>query len=111
MNDKIYTVEEIRAIVQPILEKHHIGRAYLFGSYARGEQTAESDIDVMVLADVSREELSSYKKPFVLLASELGLCYDIVVTVTLKDTETFNKYSEVVPFYANVKKEGIKIAV
>lgn len=85
--------------------------ALLYGSYARGEQTAESDIDVMVLADVSREELSSYKKPFVLLASELGLCYDIVVTVTLKDTETFNKYSEVVPFYANVKKEGIKIAV
>ena len=48
MNDKIYTVEEIRAIVQPILEKHHIGRAYLFGSYARGEAGKESDIDLRV---------------------------------------------------------------
>ena len=83
----------------------------LYGSYARGEQTSESDIDIMVLANVPREELSSYKKPFISLTSELGLTYDVVVTVTLKDTETFNKYLEAVPFYANVKKEGIRIAV
>ena len=83
----------------------------LYGSYARGEQTRESDIDIMVLANVSREGLVSYKKPFIELASELGLAYDVVVTVTLKDTETFNKYLDAVPFYTNVKKEGIKIAV
>ena len=34
----------------------------LYGSYARGEQTKDSDIDIMVLANVPREELSSYKK-------------------------------------------------
>lgn len=83
----------------------------LYGSYARGEQTSESDIDIMVLANVSREELSSYKKPFISLSSELGLQHDVVVTVTLKDTETFNKYSQAVPFYAAVKKEGVRIAV
>ena len=83
----------------------------LYGSYARGEQTQESDIDIMVLANVPREGLASYKKPFIELASELGLAYDVVVTVTLKDTETFNKYLDAVPFYTNVKKEGIKIAV
>ena len=83
----------------------------LYGSYARGEQTSESDIDIMVLANVSKEELSYYKKPFISLTSELGLLHDVVVTVTLKDTETFNKYLEAVPFYANVKKEGIRIAV
>lgn len=85
--------------------------AFLYGSYARGEQNADSDIDIMVLANVSREELSSYKKPFISLTSELGLLHDVVVTVTLKDTETFNKYLEAVPFYANVKKEGIRIVV
>ncbi len=85
--------------------------ALLYGSYARDDYTSESDIDIMVLANIPREELSSYKKPFIMLTSELGLQYDIVVTVTLKDTETFNKYSEALPFYANVKREGIKIAV
>lgn len=83
----------------------------LYGSYARGDYDAESDIDIMVLADVSREDLSKYKKPFIHLTSELGLEHDIVVTVTLKDSETFNKYLGVVPFYDAVKKEGIPVAV
>lgn len=85
--------------------------ALLYGSYARGEETNESDVDIMVLANVSREELSTYKKAYATLTSELGLEHDIVITVTLKDTETFNKYLDAVPFYANVKKEGVKIAV
>lgn len=83
----------------------------LYGSYARGEETSESDIDIMVLANVKREELSKYKKPFIALTSELGLEHDVVITVTLKDTETFNRYLDVVPFYSNVKREGIRIAV
>lgn len=83
----------------------------LYGSYARGDYDAESDIDIMVLADVSREELSDFKAPFISLTSELGLENDIVITVTLKDKYTFEKYLEAVPFYQTVKKEGIPIAV
>ncbi|MBR4050646.1 MAG: nucleotidyltransferase domain-containing protein [Clostridia bacterium] len=83
----------------------------LYGSYARNEQTSESDIDIMVLADVSRETLSSYKKPFIKLTSELGLEHDVLITVTLKDAKTFYRYLDVVPFYTNVNREGIKIAV
>ncbi len=82
----------------------------LYGSYARGEQTEESDIDMMVLADVPAESLSAYKKDFIKLSSSLGLEHDVVVTVTLKDRATFNKYFSVMPFYRNVLEEGIKIA-
>ena len=83
----------------------------LYGSYARGDETSESDIDIMVLADVAVEELTKFKKSFIALTSELGLMYDTVVTVTLKDTYTFNRYLDAVPFYGNVKREGIRIAV
>jgi len=48
MNDKVYTVEEIRMIVQPILEKYCVAKAYLFGSYARGEADGSSDVDMRV---------------------------------------------------------------
>ena len=88
-----------------------LSAVYLYGSYARGDQTSDSDIDIMVLADIPRESLSSYKRPFLELTSELGLQNDIVITVTLKDTKTFNLYAEAVPFYQNVLKEGIKVAV
>lgn len=40
--------QEIIKKIKPILERHHITKAELFGSYARGEETAESDVDMMV---------------------------------------------------------------
>lgn len=48
MMDKIYTIDEIKSIVAPIAAAHDVDRIYLFGSYARGEATASSDIDLRV---------------------------------------------------------------
>lgn len=39
------TVEQIAAIARPIAERHHVDELYLFGSMARGEGTAQSDVD------------------------------------------------------------------
>ena len=46
--DGIYAVSEISRIIAPILEKYGVSRAYLFGSYARGDALPESDIDVRI---------------------------------------------------------------
>lgn len=48
MTDKIYTIEEIKRIVEPIAKQNGIERIYLFGSYARGEATLDSDIDLII---------------------------------------------------------------
>ena len=48
MVEKIYSVDEIREIVLPIARRHGVAALYLFGSYARGEATAESDIDFLM---------------------------------------------------------------
>lgn len=48
MTDKIYTLDEIKAIVVPIAEKYNVAQIYLFGSYARGEATEKSDIDLVM---------------------------------------------------------------
>ena len=83
----------------------------LYGSYARGDYDNESDIDIMILADIAREEIAMYKKPFLKLSGELGLENDIVITITLKDIATFNKYLNAIPFYQAVEREGVRIAV
>ncbi|MEK7535868.1 MAG: nucleotidyltransferase family protein [Patescibacteria group bacterium] len=41
------TIEEIKAKAVPILKSAGVRKAALFGSYARGEETAESDIDIL----------------------------------------------------------------
>ena len=48
MSDKIYTLDEIRSIANPIAQRYNIAALYLFGSYARGEATAQSDLDFRV---------------------------------------------------------------
>ena len=41
-------VEEIKKKTIPILKRHGVTRAGIFGSVVRGEETAESDIDILV---------------------------------------------------------------
>ena len=42
------TINEIKEKITPILKKHGITKAAVFGSVARGENTEESDIDILV---------------------------------------------------------------
>ena len=44
----IYTTEEIAARVAPVAEKYRLPAVWLFGSYARGTATEESDVDLLV---------------------------------------------------------------
>ena len=48
MSNHIYSIDEICGIAAPIAAMHGVNRLWLFGSYARGEATAQSDIDLCV---------------------------------------------------------------
>lgn len=53
----IYTIEEIKCRVLPVMEKYNSPAIYLFGSYARGEATDDSDLDFLV--DTTGTKLTS----------------------------------------------------
>jgi predicted nucleotidyltransferase len=46
--ENVYTVEELKRRVAPVAEKYHLSSVYLFGSYARGEATDRSDVDMLI---------------------------------------------------------------
>ena len=48
MSDKIYSLDEIKSIAVPIAQRYGVAAMYLFGSYARGEATAASDLDFRI---------------------------------------------------------------
>ncbi|MEG0666524.1 nucleotidyltransferase family protein [Gordonibacter sp.] len=50
-NTEILTLDSLSSIVRPIVDKHHVGKAVVFGSYARGTATPQSDIDMVVYGD------------------------------------------------------------
>ena len=56
----MYTQQELIDKLTPIFIKYPIKRAALFGSYARGEQTNESDIDLLLEYDFSNNSLDFY---------------------------------------------------
>jgi predicted nucleotidyltransferase len=44
----VYTIEQLKERVIPVAVKYQLRAVYLFGSYAKGEATDESDVDILV---------------------------------------------------------------
>lgn len=42
------SVDSIKEIVEPIAKEYGIRRVYLFGSYAKGTATEDSDVDLLI---------------------------------------------------------------
>lgn len=82
----------------------------VFGSYARGDYTDLSDVDIMVLVSLSEEEICKRKNTAYDLAFDYLMESGIDFSVIIKNVKHFNKWANQLPFYRNVKREGIKIA-
>ena len=48
MSNKIYSISTIQSLLQPIFNAHHVKKAILFGSYAKGIAKQNSDVDILV---------------------------------------------------------------
>ena len=44
----VYTIEQLIERITPVAEKYQLRAVYIFGSYAKGEATDESDVDILV---------------------------------------------------------------
>lgn len=76
----------------------------LFGSVARGDDTEESDIDILIvspIADIIKPEIHR-------MAIDVILEKDEVISPRLMSEEHFNKTKDY-PFLTNVLKEGVQI--
>lgn len=79
----------------------------LYGSYARGDYDSESDIDVMIMIDKSREELVGYRRIVNDLCTDIDLDYNVVITPKLQSVSFFEEWKNTLPFYQNIIKDGV----
>lgn len=48
MSNAIYTADQIKAILYPVFQAHHVRKALLFGSCVKGTAKEYSDVDIVV---------------------------------------------------------------
>lgn len=77
----MYTVNDIQRIVSPIADRYGVNRVYLFGSYARGESTPDSDVDLRI----DKGRVKGLQMAFLLsdLEDALRLQVDLLSTTAL----------------------------
>lgn len=98
--------ELLDLLVQMLLEVYgnSIKSIVLYGSVARGTDTEESDIDVAVIIETYTKQMHD---EMINRIVDLELEYNKVLSVLLIDEDKYNKWINVVPFYQNVKNEGV----
>ena len=80
----------------------------LYGSYDRGENNKQSDIDILILVDrdkISYSEEQKITDPLYDLEFETGLIISPII-FSRNDWETRHA---ITPFYKNVKKDGVQL--
>ena len=95
-------INEVKKILGDRLKK-----VILYGSYARGEYNKKSDVDIMILTDLSFEEIEDYRDKISDAAFEIELKTGIILSPVVKNIEKYNTRRKFVPFYKNVEKEGV----
>lgn len=99
MSEKIYTIEELRKILQKILRNFEVKKAILFGSYAKNNPNPKSDIDLVIDSEGKLLNIYFY-----------GLLEELVQTlqknVDLFEITEIQKNSNI---YNDIQKDGIVI--
>lgn len=92
-----------------LVYQERLKEVILYGSVARGTQTEESDIDIMVLVDVSPDDLKMYEDKLGDVSTEAALKYMKVFSIVDVSYQEFEDWKHLSPFYRNVSQEGIVI--
>lgn len=108
-------MDKITQILPMYIEKiktiygNHLQKIILYGSYARGDATDSSDIDIMILVDLEDQEMKEYFDQLSDITFDINLDYDVMIMPIVKNIKHFDYWSEAYPFYKNINKEGVAL--
>ncbi len=109
------TKNELNSVLQQVTSRvkksfgHSLDRIILYGSYARGDNEQDSDIDIMVLLNVLQPYDYKYRTMLSKISSDIGLMTDQVISFAVGNTRDFDEKKSWYPFFKNIATDGRKI--
>lgn len=85
----------------------NVEKIILFGSYARGDYSNESDVDILVIVDDA--DLYKYRKTRAKLITHFYEDYELQLSIRIVDRVIFNRFKHDSPFFSNAALQGINI--
>ena len=98
-DDMVYAIKD--------LIKEDLNKIILFGSYARGDNNSDSDIDVAVMINSDRDRISEYSRGLVSISTDIDLNHMVVVNFICLPEREFEARKSIYPFYNNIDREGV----
>ena len=95
MKNRLSSVEKIRLQLLPVFKKYNVKQAILFGSYAKGEERENSDVDIMV---------DSNLKGLAFASSILPIPAFVIFSMSFHIKFLLISFTIVVQLHQNVKK-------
>ena len=89
---------------------NRLKKIILYGSYARGDYNKNSDIDIMILTDLTPEEISKYSLIIWEKCADIEIDNGIVISPLIRNLDNFNSWLNVKPFYMNIANEGFVLS-
>lgn len=85
-------------------------RIIVYGSYARGDYSELSDVDVMILVSLTEEKIKGISDQISDLAFEYMMRFGVDISPVITNIDHFNYWADNLPFYQNVRDEGVELS-
>ncbi|MBR5357025.1 MAG: nucleotidyltransferase domain-containing protein [Lachnospiraceae bacterium] len=79
----------------------------LYGSYARGDYSEDSDVDIAILTDSDRTENQKYNAKLDDIATQIGYKTTAVVNYVCLPLNEFEEKKSWYPYFANIERDGV----
>ena len=86
-----------------------LSKVILYGSYARGDNHDFSDVDLMILVKMSDSEIKRIENDVYDIAFEIEIETGIDISPIIKNEAQYEYWVDTLPFYRNVRDEGVVI--
>ena len=108
MEDLSCLLERYKEAVSQILGER-LKRIILYGSYARGDFKQDSDMDIMILADIQPEEISNLADRIYDITYDFEVKYEMEINPSIQSIQVYEQWKGVYPFFMNIEKDGAAV--